>query len=105
MYKRQRYASTRDLARDLASIRDRLADVPARHSEPRPNNLPVQRTAFIGREPEAATLGELLRRADVRLVTITAVSYTHLDVYKRQEGRTGPIESAPRFAESARSMA
>ena len=68
---KERYASTRDLARDLASIRDRLADVPARHSEPRPNNLPVQRTAFIGREHEAATLGELLKRADVRLVTIT----------------------------------
>jgi predicted ATPase len=67
----QRYASTRDLARDLAAVRDRLADAPARHSEPRPTNLPVQRTAFIGREHEAAALRVLLSREDVRLVTLT----------------------------------
>ena len=68
---KQRYASTRDLARDLAAVRDRLADAPARESEPRPNNLPVQRTAFIGREHEAAGLRQLLSRADVQLVTLT----------------------------------
>jgi len=68
---RQRYASTRDLASDLAAVRERIADVPVRHSEPRPNNLPVQRTAFIGREHEAAALRELLSRTDVRLVTLT----------------------------------
>ena len=68
---KQRYASTRDLARDLAAVRDRLADAPARHSEPRPSNLPVQRTAFIGREHEAAALRQLLGRDDVRLVTLT----------------------------------
>ncbi len=68
---KQRYASTRDLARDLAAVRDRLADAPARHSEPRPNNLPVQRTAFIGREHEAAALRHLLSRVDVQLVTLT----------------------------------
>jgi predicted ATPase/serine/threonine protein kinase len=67
----QRYASSRDLARDLAAVRERLADGPARHSELRPNNLPVQRTAFIGREPEAAALAQLLSRDDVRLVTLT----------------------------------
>src|ERR1022692_4889347 len=68
---KQRYASTRDLARDLAAVRDRLADAPAHHSEPRPSNLPVPRTAFIGREPEAAALRQLLGRDDVRLVTLT----------------------------------
>lgn len=67
----QRYASTRDLARDLAAVRERLADLPARHSEPRPANLPVERTALIGREPEAAALRQLLSREDVRLVTLT----------------------------------
>ena len=67
----QRYASTRDLARDLAAVRDRLADAPGRESEPRPNNLPVQRTAFIGREHEAAGLRQLLSRVDVQLVTLT----------------------------------
>ncbi len=68
---KQRYASTRDLARDLAAVRERLADVPAQLSEPRPNNLPVPRTALIGREPEAAALRQLLCREDVRLVTLT----------------------------------
>jgi len=68
---KQRYGSTRDLARDLAAVRDRLADVPARDAEPRPNNLPVQRTAFIGREREEEALRQLLSRADVRLVTLT----------------------------------
>src|SRR5208283_742294 len=68
---KQRYDSTRDLARDLAAVRDRLADAPARHWEPRPNNLPAQRTAFIGRENEAAALRQLLSRADVQLVTLT----------------------------------
>jgi predicted ATPase/serine/threonine protein kinase len=67
----QRYASTRDLARDLAAVRDGIADAPPRHSEPRATNLPVQRTAFIGRRPEAAALGQLLSRVDVRLVTLT----------------------------------
>jgi predicted ATPase len=68
---KQRYSSTRDLARDLAAVRDRLADAPARQSEPRPNNLPVPRTAVIGRDQEAAALRQLLSREDVRLVTLT----------------------------------
>jgi predicted ATPase/tRNA A-37 threonylcarbamoyl transferase component Bud32 len=68
---KQRYASTHDLARDLAAVRDRLADAPLRRNELRPNNLPVQRTALIGRENEAAALNQLLSRADVRLVTLT----------------------------------
>jgi len=67
----QRYASTRDLARDLASVRDRLIDVPALPSEPRRNNLPVQRTTFVGREYEASAVQELLSREDVQLVTLT----------------------------------
>jgi predicted ATPase/serine/threonine protein kinase len=68
---KQRYASTRDLARDLVAVRDRLADAPARDSDARPNNLPVQRTALIGREQEEAALRQLLSDADVRLVTLT----------------------------------
>ena len=68
---KQRYASTRDLARDLAAVRDRLADAHVSQSEPRPSNLPVPRTAFIGREHEAAALRQLLGREDVRLVTLT----------------------------------
>jgi predicted ATPase len=68
---KQRYSSTRDLARDLAAVRDRLADVPARESEPRRNNLPVQRTAFIGRERETDDLCQLLSRTGIHLVTLT----------------------------------
>ncbi len=68
---KERYASTRDLARDLAAVRDRLADASARPLESRPNNLPAQRTAFIGREHEAAALRQLLSRVDAQLVTLT----------------------------------
>ena len=68
---KQRYASTRDLARDLAAVRDRLADVPTREAEPRRNNLPVQRTAFIGRERESDDLRQLLSRPGLHLVTLT----------------------------------
>jgi len=67
---KQRYSSTRDLARDLAAVRDRLAEAPVRAVELRPNNLPLQRTAFIGRDHEAAALRHLLDRADARLVTL-----------------------------------
>jgi predicted ATPase len=68
---KQRYASTRDLARDLAAVRDRMGETAARRPEARPSNLPVPRTAFIGRESEAAALRAMLRREDVRLVTLT----------------------------------
>jgi predicted ATPase/serine/threonine protein kinase len=68
---RQRYASTRDLATDLAAVRDRLADAPAPESPPRPPSLPVQCTALIGREREADDLRQLLGRTDVHLVTLT----------------------------------
>jgi len=37
----------------------------------RSDNLPVQPTPLIGRELEVATIGQLLRREDVRLVTLT----------------------------------
>jgi predicted ATPase/Tfp pilus assembly protein PilF len=67
---KSRYASTRDLAHDLAALRDRVADARS-HSELRPSNLPTQRTPFIGREREVAALRELLEREDVRLVTLT----------------------------------
>jgi predicted ATPase/predicted Ser/Thr protein kinase len=67
----QRYASSRDLARDLAAVRERLGDVAGRELEPRPSNLPVPRTGLIGREAEAGALGKLLGREEVRLVTLT----------------------------------
>jgi predicted ATPase len=63
----QRYASTHDLVRDLVAVRDRMP----RPSEPRSNNLPVQRSTFIGRDHEVSALRELVRRKDVRIVTLT----------------------------------
>jgi len=67
----KRYVSTRDLARDLAAIHDRLAEPPPQRLETRPSNLPIQRTAIVGREKEVAAADELLLREDVRLVTVT----------------------------------
>jgi predicted ATPase len=37
----------------------------------RPNNLPLQPTPFLGREEQVTRLEELLRRDDIRLLTIT----------------------------------
>ena len=44
---------------------------PLRTLENRPTNLPVQVTPLIGRARELAAVGELLSRADVRLLTLT----------------------------------
>lgn len=67
----KRYVSTRDLARELAAIRDRFAEKPVREAEPRRVSVPAQRTGFVGRETEIAAVKELLLRDDVRLVTVT----------------------------------
>ncbi len=71
----KRYVSTRDLARELAAIRDHLrdnvAEKAARPQEAVAANLPVQRTGFVGREKEVAAAKELLMREGVRLVTVT----------------------------------
>jgi len=67
----ERYASTRDLARDVAAMQQRLADSPLRRVQLRPSTLPIQRTTFIGRGHEVAAAGKLLLREDVRLVTLT----------------------------------
>src|SRR5580698_3556913 len=49
-----RYFSTRDLARDLAAIRDRLLDLQQRHSKTRPSNLPIPGSMLVGRDMELA---------------------------------------------------
>jgi len=67
----KRYFSTRDLARDLAAIRDRLSDLELKRPETRPNNLPVPGSALVGRDKELAVAKGLLLRRDVRLVTVT----------------------------------
>ncbi len=67
----KRYASTRDLARELAAIRDCFSENPVKRVETRPTNLPVSRTGFVGRGKESSAAKELLLRPDVRLVTVT----------------------------------
>ena len=67
----KRYVSTRDLAHELAAIRDRFSEKQIQQAEPRPTNIPMQRTRFVGREKEVAAAKELLLREDVRLFTVT----------------------------------
>ncbi len=67
----ERYASTRDLARDLAAVRERLMEAPPEPRAPRPADLPQQRTRLVGRDKEIAAVCELLGREDVRLLTLT----------------------------------
>jgi predicted ATPase len=90
----KRYVSTRDLARELAAIRDRLSERPAAQVETRPTNIPVQRTRFVGQEKEVAAARELLLRQDVRLVTVTGpggIGKTRLAV----EVASGLVERFP----------
>jgi predicted ATPase len=67
----KRYGSTRDLARDLAALRDRFSALHVKRVDTRPSNLPVPNTEFIGRDTERAAARALLLRKDIRLVTIT----------------------------------
>ena len=67
----ERYASTRDLARDLAAVRERLLEAPSEPRGARPTNLPAQPTRFVGRDRELAAAKELLLRRDMRLLTLT----------------------------------
>ncbi|MGH9504196.1 MAG: protein kinase domain-containing protein [Terriglobales bacterium] len=67
----KRYSSTRDLARELAAIRDRFSEKAPNQVQTRPANLPVQRTGLLGRQKDVAAAQELLQRKDVRLVTVT----------------------------------
>jgi predicted ATPase len=66
-----RYASTHDLSRDLASVRERLVEAPAEPRGGHAASLPAQRTRFVGRDREREAAGQLLLRPDVRLLTLT----------------------------------
>ena len=61
----------REIAPDLAPIRDQTAEKTPGPVEKHPTNLPVQRTGFVGREKEVTAARELLLRGDVHLVTVT----------------------------------
>ena len=66
-----RYESTRDLAKDLADLRDRVGDGPDRSFVFRAHRVPLARVKLIGRVTEVVAAQELLLREDVRLVTFT----------------------------------
>ncbi len=95
----KRYASTRDLARELAAIRESFSEKPIHQMEvkpveARPAGFPVQRTRFVGREKEVTAARELLMRPDVRLVTVTGpggIGKTRLAV----EVASGLVEGFP----------
>jgi predicted ATPase/DNA-binding XRE family transcriptional regulator len=59
--------------RDFAEFEAAARRPPVRHATTRPSHrtLPTPPTALIGREQEVSTLAELLRREDVRVVTLT----------------------------------
>ena len=65
-----RYASTRDLARDLADLRHQIAE-PGRPATFRAHPAPRPKTRLIGRAGEVAAAQALLGRGDVRIVTLT----------------------------------
>jgi predicted ATPase len=67
----KRYVSTRDLARELATIRDRLPENRSKQVETKLTNLPVRQTDLVGREKEIAAVKEMLLRPGVRLITVT----------------------------------
>ncbi|HEV2352037.1 MAG TPA: tetratricopeptide repeat protein [Terriglobia bacterium] len=66
-----RYPSTHDLARDLAIVRDNLGATDQEPAGARLHNLPIQRTALIGRDQELAAVKQILLRQDVRLLVLT----------------------------------
>jgi predicted ATPase/class 3 adenylate cyclase len=66
----------KDLSRPEQIFQLVASDLPGdfrslRTLDARPNNLPVQPTALIGREQDVRTISDLLRRDDLRLLTLT----------------------------------
>jgi predicted ATPase/class 3 adenylate cyclase/DNA-binding CsgD family transcriptional regulator len=66
----------KDLERPQRLFQLVIVDLPAdfpplRTLDTSPNNLPIQPTTFIGREQELTVVGDLLRRQEVRLLTLT----------------------------------
>ena len=83
----------KDLQRPSHLFQLSLQDLPANFPplktlDTHPNNLPIQPTPFIGREKEVAAVTRLLKRSDVRLVTLTGpggVGKTRLSLHVAAE--------------------
>jgi predicted ATPase/class 3 adenylate cyclase/tetratricopeptide (TPR) repeat protein len=68
---------------------------PLRTLDSHPNNLPIQSTTLIGREQEVAAVAHLLRREDIRLVTLTGPG----GIGKTRLGSQVAAELSDRFAD------
>jgi predicted ATPase/serine/threonine protein kinase len=68
---------------------------PPKTLDSHPNNLPIQPTSLIGREKEVATVQHLLRREDVRLLTLTGPGGTG----KTRLGLQVAAEASERFVD------
>jgi predicted ATPase len=66
-----RYASTRDLALELALLRDQARSAPVNRGPWRFDPLPLAHSSFLGRESERSALRDLLSRPNVPLLTLT----------------------------------
>ena len=69
--KDDRYKTTDELHRDLATVQGRISDVRSPAAVLPPANLPAAATSLVGRDADAAAVQALLERADVRWVTLT----------------------------------
>ncbi|HXG87470.1 MAG TPA: protein kinase [Vicinamibacterales bacterium] len=65
-----RYASTIELHRDLATVHDRISDI-QRAPALAVSNLPRASTPLLGRDADAAAIRQLLARDEIRWVTLT----------------------------------
>src|SRR5205823_11187952 len=66
-----RYPSTADLDRDLASVHNRISDLRPQAAVGPQSNLQVPATPLVGREADVAAISALLHDEKIRWVTLT----------------------------------
>ena len=75
-------------------IREQMADYARRRTEKQPLDMPSAGSTF--KRPEGAYASALIDQCGLRGYAVGAVSYTHLDVYKRQVHRRSSIRQCRR---------